>query len=151
MKQLLFVFILSAGSFISGNLYGQATGYGAKIDEKGAIPISEMQAVMDDSEEMNMKVEGEVSEVCQVKGCWMTLKKPDGTSMRVTFKDYAFFVPKDLSGKTVVVSGRAYKKTTSVEQQRHYAEDAKKSKEEIEKITTPKEELAFEAEGVIVK
>lgn len=150
MKQFLFAVALTTGTLLCSNLIAQ-DHYGAKIDEKGAISIAEMQSVMDDSEEMNMKVEGVVSEVCQVKGCWMTLKKPDGSTMRVTFKDYEFFVPKNISGKTVVINGKAYKSTTSVEQLRHYAEDAKKSKEEIEKITTPKEELAFEADGVIVK
>ena len=150
MKQLLSACVLFTGILLGNSLMAQSY-YGAKIDEKGAVPVSEMNQIMDDSQEMNMKVEGEVSEVCQVKGCWMTLKKPDGSTMRVTFKDYGFFVPKDISGKSVVISGRAYINTTSVEQLRHYAEDAKKSKEEIEKITAPKEELAFEADGVIVK
>jgi hypothetical protein len=41
--------------------------------------------------------------------------------------------------------------TTTVAQLRHYAEDAGKSKEEIAKITEPKIELTFMADGVIVK
>ncbi len=71
--------------------------------------------------------------------------------MRVTFKDYGFFVPKDIAGKTVVVEGVAQKKTTPVSELRHYAEDAGKSKAEIAQITDPKNELAFVADGVIVK
>jgi hypothetical protein len=47
--------------------------------------------------------------------------------------------------------GTASINVTSVEELRHYAEDAKKSKEEIEKITEPKSELVFEADGVIIK
>ncbi len=81
----------------------------------------------------------------------MTLEKGDGTTMRVTFTDYGFFVPKDIDGKTVIIQGRAKINTTSVDELRHYAEDAKKSKEEIEKITQPKVEMVFEADGVIVK
>jgi hypothetical protein len=42
-------------------------------------------------------------------------------------------------------------KTTSVAELQHYAEDAGKSKEEIAKITEPKLELTFVADGVIVK
>jgi hypothetical protein len=41
--------------------------------------------------------------------------------------------------------------TTSVDDLKHFAMDEGLSKEEIEKITQPKVELAFEAEGVIIK
>lgn len=81
----------------------------------------------------------------------MTIDKGDGSSMRVSFKDYGFFVPKDISGKTVIVEGKATVTTTTVEELRHFAEDAGKSKEEIAKITEGKTELTFEADGVIVK
>jgi hypothetical protein len=40
-------------------------------------------------------------------------------------KDYAFFVPTALEGKTVVLEGSAESKTTSVKELQHYAEDAK--------------------------
>jgi hypothetical protein len=129
----------------------QSQNFGAKIDDQGAISMPELEKGMMTHEEMNTKVEGKVLNVCQAKGCWMTLEKSDGSKMRVTFKDYAFFVPKDISGKTVVVQGKAYINTTSVEELKHYAEDAGKSKEEIAKITAPEKELAFEAEGVIVR
>jgi hypothetical protein len=91
-----------------------------------------------------------VESVCQVKGCWMKLKMENGQTMRVTFKDYGFFVPKDIAGKTIVFEGNATTKTTSVDELRHYAADAGKSKDEIVKITEPKTELAFEANGVLV-
>jgi hypothetical protein len=34
--------------------------------------------------------------------------------------------------------------------QKHFAEDAGKSKEEIEKITMPKKEMCFEADGIVL-
>ncbi len=74
----------------------------------------------------------------------------DLPEMRVTFKDYAFFMPKDLAGKRVVVDGIAYISETSVEELRHYAEDAGKAPDEIAGITEPLRELAFEAAGVLV-
>ena len=45
---------------------------------------------------------------------------------------------------------RAETKTISVEEQRHYAEDAKKPTAEIEAITKPKEEIRFLASGIRV-
>jgi hypothetical protein len=80
----------------------------------------------------------------------MKVKMDDGQTMRVTFKDYGFFVPKDIAGKNIVFEGNAKTKTTSIEELRHYAEDAGKSKDEIAKITEPKTELTFEANGVLV-
>ncbi|WP_373511376.1 DUF4920 domain-containing protein [Persicitalea sp.] len=125
--------------------------FGKKMNEKSAIEASQLPTKMGDKESMNTKVTGTVESVCQAKGCWMKVKMDNGETMRVTFKDYGFFVPKDIAGKTVVVEGVAQKKTTPVSELRHYAEDAGKSKAEIAQITDPKNELAFVADGVIVK
>jgi hypothetical protein len=86
-----------------------------------------------------------------VKGCWMKVRTTDGQTMRVTFRDYGFFVPKDIAGKQVVFEGTAQQSTTSVADLKHYAEDAGKSKEEIAKITQPEKAVTFVADGVIVK
>ncbi|MBL7923600.1 MAG: DUF4920 domain-containing protein [Bacteroidia bacterium] len=127
--------------------------FGSKIDESGVISMDSLLAMVKSgqSDISGIKVEGKVTEACQAKGCWMQIDKGDGTTMRVTFKDYGFFVPKDCAGKSAIMLGHAYMDTTAVEDLRHYAEDAGKSKEEIEKITAPEVELAFEAEGVIIK
>lgn len=126
--------------------------FGAIITADDAITYDAVMEKLGDADSLNMKVTGKVHEVCQKKGCWMTLipEQSDAPEMRVTFKDYAFFMPKDLSGKHVVVDGYAYVETTSVDVLRHYAEDAGKSAEEIAAITEPKREVSFEAIGVIV-
>ncbi|MDO8366147.1 MAG: DUF4920 domain-containing protein [Saprospiraceae bacterium] len=131
---------------------GDGKHFGAPITAKKAIPYEKVMAKMEKVDSMSMKVTGRVKEVCLKKGCWMTLvsDKPGYPEMRVTFKDYAFFMPKDLSGKRVVIDGFARVETTSVEVLRHYAEDAKKSPEEIAAIKTPKREVAFEAAGVLI-
>lgn len=131
--------------------YAQDGYFGKKINEKKAVAATEFPAKMGSQEKMGAKVVGTVESVCQAKGCWMKVKTADGQTMRVSFKDYGFFVPKDIAGKTVVIEGEAVKKTTPVAELRHYAEDAGKSKEEIAKITEPKNELTFVADGVIVK
>jgi hypothetical protein len=131
---------------------GDGKHFGATITADQAVAYDDVMAKMADSDSVAMKVSGKVKEVCQKKGCWMTLvsDQPGYPEMRVTFKDYAFFMPKDLSGKRVVVDGFARIETTSVEVLRHYAEDAKKSPEEIAAITQPKREVSFEASGVLV-
>lgn len=150
MKNLLIIGLILSASF--GALAQDNTGhFGKKINEKGAIPATQLATTMDGKEKISAKVEGTVEDVCKMKGCWMKVKTGDGQTMRVTFKDYGFFVPKDIVGKTVVVAGTAETTTTSVADLRHYAEDAGKSKEEIAKITEPEKALTFVADGVIVK
>jgi len=101
----------------------------------------------------DVAVKGKVISVCQAKGCWMNLTSEtheDDEPIFVKFKDYGFFVPKDLSGESVIMHGRAYKEVTSVDELRHYAEDEGKSDEFIASITEPKEEYKFMADGVIL-
>ncbi len=81
----------------------------------------------------------------------MKLKLEDGSQMMVRFKDYGFFVPKDIAGKEVVIHGKAFVKETSVDEQRHYAEDSGKSDKEIAAITEAKRTFAVEVEGVLLK
>jgi hypothetical protein len=125
--------------------------FGEKITPEGAVKAEQLKEKLANHDSLAMKVEGKIMDVCQKKGCWMEMQVGDGESMRVTFKDYAFFVPKDASGKTVIMDGYAYNKVTTVAELRHYAEDGGKSKEEIEKITEAESELVFEANGVIIK
>lgn len=125
--------------------------FGEKITEEGAMPSDSAMAMMGDKTEMKCKLTGKVDAVCQKKGCWMELKNADGTSMRVTFKDYGFFMPKDCSGKTAIVDGIAKVEVTSVADLKEYASDNGKSKEEVAAITEPSKELVFEASGVILK
>ncbi len=81
----------------------------------------------------------------------MTIDMGEGKSMRVTFKDYGFFVPLNADGHVATLKGAASVDTVDVETLRHFAEDAGKSKEEIEAITEPEYELTFEATGVLIK
>jgi hypothetical protein len=123
--------------------------YGAKIKTKGAIEVAAIEQKIGDKTEWKGVITGEVIKVCEKKGCWMKLKTTNG-DMMVKFKNYGFFMPKDIVGKTIVAEGIAKKVTTSVEELKHYAEDAGKTKEEIEAIKEPKTEINFEAKGVVV-
>jgi Domain of unknown function (DUF4920) len=124
--------------------------YGAVTTADGAIPVNELTAKMA-SGAYNGKISGKVTEVCMEKGCWMKLEKASGESLMVKFKDYGFFMPKDIVGHNVVLDGEALTKEVSVKQLKHYAADAGKTKEEIEQIKSPKKETQFVAKGVLVQ
>lgn len=130
---------------------GSRSYHGFRISEEGAQPIASLATLMEGNAEVDTKLEGTIEACCAKKGCWMTMPLADGSTMRVRFKDYGFFVPKDAGGKVAIIEGKAYNDTTSVADLRHYAEDAGKSQEEIEKITEPEIAVNFEATGVIIK
>jgi hypothetical protein len=128
----------------------KADSFGDKIKADGAVDASAFLKAMEGQDSMEVKIKAPIVEVCQKKGCWMNIDLGDGKTMMVRFKDYGFFVPKDASGRTAVMQGKAFKEVLSVEMLRHYAEDGGKSKEEIEKITEPETRLSFEASGVLI-
>lgn len=126
--------------------------FGDSISVDGALSVADAIAALQTNDSIVCAIKGYVTGVCKVKGCWMTLAQTatDTNVFFVKFKDYGFFVPKELTGE-VTVRGVAYKEITSVEDLKHYAEDEGKSKEEIDAITQPEEELKFMATGVRVE
>ncbi|KYG85394.1 hypothetical protein AWW67_15505 [Roseivirga seohaensis] len=125
--------------------------YGEKINNENIISVEDMMNQLNESDSIMVKVEGEITSTCAMKGCWMNLVLPSGEEMRVTFKDYAFFVPKEgMEGNRAIIEGKVKRVMTDVATLKHYAEDAGKSVEEIAAITEDKNELAFEASGVII-
>ena len=65
--------------------------------------------------------------------------------------NYGFFVPKTgIEGKSILMSGKIFSDTISVERLRHYAEDAQLSIEEIENITQPEYKINMIANGVAI-
>lgn len=125
--------------------------YGAEVLENNITSAAEMVEIVEKEGSFEGKIAGEITEVCSEKGCWLKMDLPNGNSMRVTFKNYEFFVPKNSQGFPMILEGVATLTETSVKTLQHYAKDAGKSEEEIAKITEPKLEISFEAVGVKIK
>ena len=160
MKKILFIasiaFLVSCGNSTQStenveeeNI--EITKHGDVITEEGAISSSEFLTQFENQDSLEVKLTANIAEVCSKKGCWMKLDMENGKTMRVTFKDYGFFVPKDAAGKTAILQGVAKMDTTDVATLRHYAEDANAPQEEIDAITEPEINYSFEATGVIIK
>ncbi|MBN8688667.1 MAG: DUF4920 domain-containing protein [Chitinophagales bacterium] len=125
--------------------------YGEKVNTEGALNINDVvKKVNGGAEFPEVKIKAKVVEVCDKKGCWITLELENGQTAMVKMKDYGFFLPVAAKGKTVVIDGEVKLKTTSVAELKHYAEDAKKSKEEIDAIKEPKKEIRVMAKGITV-
>lgn len=129
---------------------GTPAKFGAPLS---AEPALSAQAVLADPKKYDgkdIKLTGQVSGVCQNKGCWMTIGtgEPGSASVRVQFKDYGFFVPRDCMGKTAVVEGHFKMTTLSVAEAQHYADDAARAGAAPKKISAPQATLALLATGV---
>ncbi len=123
--------------------------FGEKLSGEKALTTDEVSTYLQKDRKGDVKVTGIVTEVCKAEGCWVRLKTNEGT-MLVKMKDHAFLVPVSLEGKTVEVEGPGSLKETSVDMLKHYAEDAGKSKAEIDAITQPKKEVVIQAKGLVV-
>jgi len=128
-----------------------ANYFGEQIVAEGATSFTEVIWPATSQDTVDIKLSGTIQEVCQAKGCWMTLQKEEMEEIVfIKFKDYGFFVPKDASGKDAIVSGKLYAAVTSVDELRHYAEDKGASASEIAAITKPQREIKMMADGVII-
>tara|TARA_B110001450_G_scaffold16290_1_gene15052 strand:- start:140 stop:595 length:456 start_codon:yes stop_codon:yes gene_type:complete len=124
--------------------------YGEKITLNNISDFEMVKKLAENQAEVETKIEGIILSTCPKKGCWMNVRV-DKDTILVRFKDYGFFVPKQgQENNRVVMLGKAKKDTISVDLLRHYAEDANKSIEEIEKITQPEYKISFLADGVII-
>ena len=132
--------------------FAQPVNFGPKkVSADGAMAATELPAKLASVDSLtHQKITGTIKACCQNKGCWLTMELADGQEMRVRFRDYAFFVPKNSAGNKVVLEGTAYREMISVDDQRHYAKDGGASEAEIAKITEPKEEFTFMADGALV-
>lgn len=126
---------------------GGAT-YGAEVSCSAPLSLAEL---LDDSalhDGNTVVVKGEVVEVCQSKGCWMVLADGDRT-MRIKFLDYAYFVPKDLAGSTIVAEGVFAVQVVPMDEAKHYLEDAGRL-DEAAAITEDQPGFGLMAAGVKV-
>lgn len=156
MKKLFFTLVITGLGFIA---YAQPPAgdaksgewYGEKVSTEGAVDINDVVKKLNGGSEFpEVKIKAKITEVCPKKGCWLKLELENGETAMVKMKDYGFFLPLAAKGKTVVIDGEVNLKTTSVAELKHYAEDAKKTKEEIDAIKEPKKEVKVMAKGIVI-
>lgn len=126
---------------------GETKTIGKAITLRRPMALADAMAAHAGTPDEEILVEGKATKVCQNKGCWMVLN--DGKSeIRITFKDYAFFVPKESAGRQLRAQGLLKLEVLSVKTARHYLKDEGASKEEIAKVKVPVKTWTFVASGV---
>lgn len=89
-----------------------------------------------------------IARVSQKKGCFF-IAQEGAHAIRVSFRDYGFFIPTDSSGKPVEMVGELVEVTLSPEQARHYQADLGEKKGEEAEIGAGKR-FEFIADAVRV-
>jgi hypothetical protein len=128
---------------------GTKFGAGATADDAVEVDAAIAKVIANDGRKTEVKIIGEVTEVCQMKGCWLRIKNGD-EFLTVKMKGHKWFVPSALIGKKIIIDGSAEMKITSVDDLKHFLEDAGKSKEEIDAVKEPKKEVVVDAKGILV-
>jgi hypothetical protein len=139
--------VAAAPTATEGGKVYDVFGAGVAIKAKEAVPVADLVKNIKDHDGKTLRVEGKVESVCPKKGCWTWIAGADNARTFVRFKDYGFFLPKDCAGREIVLEGVAQKKTLSVDEARHYAED-RGDFEGAKKITEPQEITFVMASGV---
>ena len=115
--------VFGIGSSAEG-LFSADQTFGAGMPLEGeVVSLKRAIASLDSGGDNFIKIEGQVTEVCQAKGCWMILVEGD-TYARITFEDYGFFVPIETSMQRSLIYGVLSEHILSGEQAAHFAKDA---------------------------
>jgi hypothetical protein len=94
---------------------------GDKLGTAPRVQLAELLKSPQAHDGKTVAVEGKVRKACERKGCWMELATTEkGPGVRVTFKDYGFFVPLDSAGKTARVEGLVKLAELSEDTAKHY-------------------------------
>lgn len=93
---------------------------GDAIGDSPAVDLKRALAAPEEYVGRSVIVEGKVDKVCPVKGCWLELMPADETrGVRVKFKDYGFFVPKNSMGWMARLEGKFIREKLSKRQVDH--------------------------------
>ncbi|TYP93765.1 protein of unknown function (DUF4920) [Fodinibius salinus] len=96
--------------------------------------VTDLEQLIAESEKykgQQITTQGKIKQVCQKKGCFFLLAAPNG-DVRITFKDYSFFIPTNSMGKQAKLVGKLEVKALSEAQAKHYAKDAGSDSKEVE-------------------
>ncbi len=140
LPTLVILLCLSAKTIAEGKVYGEAMP-----EQLNAVSLADAIGALETDKNLPQKITGTVTQVCQKKGCWLILTDNDRYA-RVTFKDYAFFVPTDTVNQTGTVYGVLIERMLSQSEAEHYAKDAgMKNTEEVK----ASKEYSIVAESVL--
>jgi len=84
----------------------EAARFGEGVTLEATTPVAELLATAEDRVGERVAVRGEVTEVCQMAGCWLELKAAEGdATVRVKVDDGVIVFPTWARGKAATAEG----------------------------------------------
>lgn len=121
---------------------------GAAVGRATKISLADVLKTPEKFADKTVFVEGVIVRSCKKEGCWMELAPvKEAESVRVTFKDHAFFVPLDAAGMRAKAEGVFKIKTLSKAEVEHLVKEDGAKFDNVNQDGTVTE-IAFEATGV---
>lgn len=97
---------------------------GEKLKGASSVALADLLKAPEKHDGKTVLVEAKIRKACQKKGCWMELATDEKSpGVRVTFKDYAFFVPMDSAGANARVEGVVKVAELSEGHAKHYEDE----------------------------
>jgi len=111
--------------------------FGAAFTLTESAPVGKVIADPEGHEGKNVRVVGEVTQVCQKAGCWLVLRDDGGETMRITTKDHGYGVNKEAAGRRAHVEGEVSIKAVDPERVAHFKSetDHKEAPEDGKTVT----------------
>jgi hypothetical protein len=152
MKLLLFFISMFCGVSVSAQKHipiPHGMVYGQKPDTLTVMAAYKVEAFMGKKTRITTAIEGKVLRVTKTKGGWFEMDAGDGKIIAAHFKDYNVTLPKELTGRTVIIDGVAQKLFIADDLQ-HLAGDTVTGKKQHQVKTDPKRKVTFEVKGLLV-
>lgn len=144
MKNLI---VLLSLVFMSFTAVAETKKFGGEVAKTPATSLAAITSNFGQYEGKTVVVEAVPQKVCEKKGCWMTIS--DGKQeIRTVFKNYGFFVPKEVVGKKVKMQGVMEKKMISAAKLRHFMKDGGAPQSEIDKVKEGQVQYQFTADAL---
>ncbi len=97
--------LAALGAFVVAGPAQAAETYGEGVTPGETTSIGKILAQPDAYVGQRVRVEGQITEVCPMKGCWMEIAETEKDRIRVKVEDGVIIFPKDAKGKRAVAEG----------------------------------------------
>ena len=129
--------------------------FGKPLTINQATPIADILKEPDKFDGKRVLVEGKITEVCEMMGCWIMIQGTDEKeTLRFKVEDGVITFPMDIKGKVARAEGVVSVKEMSVDEQvtegQHHADETG-AKFDPATVTGPKTRIQINGEGAVVK
>lgn len=98
---------------------GDGTKYGAGVTLDQAVPIAKLMANPADYMGKKVRVDGVITGVCKMRGCWMQVTDDEGNGVRIKVEDGVIVFPATSMGHQASAEGVFEGKPVAAEEKKH--------------------------------